>query len=29
MAPLVQQREKGFLFNSIRGFAGYLEDVAK
>jgi len=29
MAPLIQQREKGFLFNSIRGFAGYLSSGLK
>jgi glyoxylase-like metal-dependent hydrolase (beta-lactamase superfamily II) len=28
MDPLVQQREKGFLLNSISGFAGYLQAVA-
>ena len=29
MDPLIQQRETGFLFNSIRGFAGYLETISK
>ena len=29
MEPSIQQRERGFMRNSIRGFAGYLEDLAK
>jgi hypothetical protein len=29
LAPEVQQREKGFLSNSIRGFWGYLADQKK
>jgi hypothetical protein len=28
MDALIQAREKGFLFNSIRGFTGYLKTVA-
>jgi glyoxylase-like metal-dependent hydrolase (beta-lactamase superfamily II) len=29
MAPLIQQRERGFILNSIRGFAGDLEAASK
>jgi hypothetical protein len=28
MTPRVQERERGFVYNSIRGFAGYLKSVA-
>lgn len=28
MTPRVQERERGFMYNSIRGFAGYLKSVA-
>jgi glyoxylase-like metal-dependent hydrolase (beta-lactamase superfamily II) len=29
MAPLIQERERGFMRNSIKGFAGYLEAMSK